>query len=318
VTAVTPGALAALALLSHTRRGLPHEELVERCDRLLRVLLEMEARITPSAATPSGSLRPEAIREAAQMFSSAELLETHAPAEVDGKPGRSRSAEILAGPGAIYTIDDRKRVELDTSKNIIVHFFVERGLVATAMLAPPGSPSAIDQVKDRVRRLSRLFKFEFRFRADAPFDAIFSDTIDTMAQAQEVVRRPDGKLDAGTGRHGWSGREWLLTYASFMHNFIEAYRVAARGLGALLKGPLAEKDLLKKVLATGQRMFFTGEIERSEALSQPAFKNALTAFVDQGDVKIREGKYELSNPTPESVKSVEVRVAGFLSREVPE
>jgi glycerol-3-phosphate O-acyltransferase len=176
----------------------------------------------------------------------------------------------------------------------------------------------LDQVKDRVRRLSRLFKFEFRFRADAPFDAIFSDTIDTMTRAEEVVLRPDGKLDAGAGRYGWSGREWLLTYASFMHNFIEAYRVAARGLGALLKGSLAEKDLLKKLLATGQRMFFTGEIERSEALSQPAFKNALTAFADQGDVTIRDGKLELANPTPESVKSVELRVAGFLSREVPE
>ena len=38
VTAVTPGALTALVLLTHSRRGIPHEELVDRARRLLSVL----------------------------------------------------------------------------------------------------------------------------------------------------------------------------------------------------------------------------------------------------------------------------------------
>ena len=33
VTAVTPGALTALALLSDRRRSVAHEELVERCEQ---------------------------------------------------------------------------------------------------------------------------------------------------------------------------------------------------------------------------------------------------------------------------------------------
>jgi glycerol-3-phosphate O-acyltransferase len=172
-------------------------------------------------------------------------------------------------------------------------------------------------VRDRVQKLSRLFKFEFRFRADATFDQIFDDTLETMQRAGELLVGLDGRLDAGPGRFGWSGREWLLTYAAFLHNFLESYRIAARGLAALLKGPLAEKELVKKALLTGRRMYFTGEIERREAVSQPTVTNAVQAFLDHGDLVSSNSKLELSDPTPEAVRAVEARVERYLPREVP-
>lgn len=315
VTAVTPGSLTAIALLSHGYRGLPHDELVARCSRLLDVLTEMGARATPSTATPSGNLRPDAIREAAQLFTNADLIEAHLPADPESE---SRMEANRVGPGTIYTIPDGKRMELDTSKNMIVHFFVERSLVSVAMLIGPSAPVPRNELRDRVQRLSRLFKHEFRFRADAPFDEIFEDTVGRMKKALELDVHADGNLITGAGRHGWSGREWLLTYAAFLHPFLEAYRITARGLGALLKGPLPEKELLRKILATGKRMFFTGEIERAEAVSQPTVKNALSALADHGFVRIVEGKVELVTPTPESVRTAEQLVASQYDREVPE
>ncbi len=315
VTAVTPGSLAALALLSHGYRGLPHDELVERCSRLLTVLRESGARTTPSTTTPGGGLRPEAIREAAQLFTDAALIEAHAPAEADGEP---QDPDVI-GPETIYTIPDSKRLELDTSKNMILHFFVERSLVSVALLATPAAPLPRDVVRDRVQKLSRLFKHEFRFRADAPFVEIFDETIASMLDAAELVVDAEGRIDAGPGRLGWSGREWLLTYAAFLRNFLEAYRIAARGLGALLKGPLPEKELVKKTLQTGKRMFFTGEVERPEAVSQPTLKNAFASLVDQGILRHHEGgKLELVHSTLESVKAAELLVSVHLDREVPE
>ena len=44
-----------------------------------------------------------------------------------------------------------------------------------------------DVVRDRVQRLSRLFKHEFRFRADAPFTEIFADTLEGMRAAGELI-----------------------------------------------------------------------------------------------------------------------------------
>jgi glycerol-3-phosphate O-acyltransferase len=314
VTAVTPGSLTALALLSHGYRGLPHDELVERCARLLEVLAESGARMTPSTVTASGALRPEAIREAAQLFTDGDLIEAHAPAdaETDGQGGG------MVGPGTIYTIPDSKRLELDTSKNMILHFFVERSLVSVALLANPAMPLHRDIVRDRVQKLSRLFKHEFRFRADAPFAEIFAETIERMRAASELVVDAEGGIDAGPGRLGWSGREWLLTYAAFLRNFLESYRIAARGLGALVKGPLLERELLKKTLNTGKRMFFTGEVERSEAVSQPTIKNAFAALADHGIVRQEGGKLELVTQGAEAVKAAEALVYSYFDREVPE
>jgi glycerol-3-phosphate O-acyltransferase len=314
VTAVTPGSLTALALLSHGYRGLPHDELVERCARLLTVLQEVGARTTPSTTIASGELRPESIRESAQLFTDAGLIEAHAPAEPDVDAGEAG----VIGPETIYTIPDGKRLELDTSKNMILHFFVERSLVSVALLAAPAAPLPRDVVRDRVQKLSRLFKHEFRFRADAPFDEIFEDTLARMRTASEVVVDAEGRIDAGPGRLGWSGREWLLTYAAFLRNFLESYRIAARGLGALLKGPLPEKDLVKKTLQTGKRMFFTGEVERPEAVSQPTLRNALAALADHGIIRLDSGKMELVNATPEALKAAESLIVAYLDREVPE
>src|SRR5690606_18131608 len=71
VTAVTPGALTALALLSYHRRGQTHEKLLIRSERLLKTLRRLGARTTPALIAAGGELRSEAIREAAQLFADA-------------------------------------------------------------------------------------------------------------------------------------------------------------------------------------------------------------------------------------------------------
>ncbi|HKO92251.1 MAG TPA: hypothetical protein VJU61_13900, partial [Polyangiaceae bacterium] len=294
----TPGALTALALLSYHRRGQPHEKLLVRCERLLATLRGLGARTAPALVTSAGELRPDAIREAAQMFADAELLEVAYPAEV----GSTKRTKPRAGRGAIYTVPGDKRLKLDGSKNIIIHFFVERALVALALLLPPGADRerrardplghTEDEARARVQELSRLFKYEFRFRADASFDTIFEETVTAMVQDGDLSRR-DQHLAPGAGRTGWTGHQWLMTYAGLLRNFVESYRVAARGLAALEKGPLDAKDLLKQTLATGRLMYLSGEVERAEAISKPLIQNAFAAFHDLGYVNQNAGQMQL-------------------------
>ncbi len=292
VTAVTPGALTALVLLSHEQRGLAHTELVSRATRLLDVARSLGARVSPALASESGRLRPESLREAVQLFIDAGLVECRAPDRLPAGDGQPRTG---AGNDAIYSVVEGKRLILDTSKNIIIHFFVERALVALGVLTL-GTPSAdLDAVRERVRELSRLFKHEFRFRADAPFEQIFLGTVSTMESAAELAR-DDGQIMPGHGRDGWSGYEWLALYAALLRNFIEGYRVAARSLKTLQDKPLAEKDLTRKALALGQHMFLDGEIQRWEAVSEPIFASAFASLADQGYVLRRDGKY---HPGPE-------------------
>lgn len=288
VTSVTPGALTAMVLLSHQLRGLPHRELLSRAERLLSVAQRQGARSSPALSTATGRLRTQSLREAVQMFVDAGLVEVHHPDE----PAADKPAD--PGDSASYVVAPARRLLLDLSKNIIVHFFVERALVATALLSAPQKTEATTWVRDRVQALSRLFKFEFRFRADRPFEKIFEETLASMLADGELSDE-SGTLLIGPGRDGWSGLDWLFLYSAILRNFLEGYWVAARALSELVKAPLAEKELLKRGIALGNRAFLAGELERSEAVSKSILANAFLAFVDHGFLSLRDNKFDLTS-----------------------
>lgn len=322
VTAVTPGALVSLALLTHPHRGISQGELIESCRRFTRLLQGMNARISKSLIHPSGELREEAIRDAAKLFVEAETIEATIPGEGASKAVRKR-ARIYTGPDVIYSVPDESRLSLDLSKNIIVHYFIPRALVATALMVPreegeeaqAAVPRAI--LEERVRNLSRLFKFEFMFRADQSFEENLEQTLSEMSRASELTTTEDS-VTFGKGHDGLERREWVRTYASILRPFLESYRIAARGLTALLKGgPLAGKDLAKRTIVVGERMFLSGEIHHREAISRPVFENAFLAFVDEGYLTSLDGKLSLSESfaTARAVRAIEGRVASFFGPE---
>jgi glycerol-3-phosphate O-acyltransferase len=299
VTAVTPGSLVATALLAHDRRGLPDADLVAACERLARTLRGFGARFSPSLSPAEGdSVRVEALRDAVDLFARAGHVETH-----------------RVGDDVIYVVPPAARLSLDLAKNGIVHFFAARALIATALLASPGPPLAASAVRERVLALSRLFKYELTFRADAPFERIFDEEIASMeadGELARVVLRPSEGA-SGLLPKGDSGREQVELYARILENFVEGYRVAAHGLTALLRGPLAMKELLKRAITAGERMFLAGEIKRREAVSRPLLENAYSSFADQGYLARSGGKLSLteSYATPGAVATIEARIGAM-------
>ena len=313
VTAVTPGALVALVLLSDERRSLSHEELLFRCQRLLRVLADLSARVTPGTET-EGVLNEQTMLESTQMFVDAELIEIHHPGDFPAEQDRRLSRP---GVGSMYRVPERKRIELDVTKNLIVHFFAERALLSVVLLMARGAELPVSVARERTIQLAELFKHEFRFALDKDSSALFDATFSAMQRAGEAELsqgEQDERVRVGAGHDGYSGTVWLRTYAAIIRNFLEGYRVAARGLSTLLRSPLSEKDLLKRSLAIGHRMYLAGEIERREAVSKPILQNALLAFKDEGYVQHRDGKFQLT-PTfesPDTVQAIEARIAGYL------
>lgn len=300
VTAVTPGSLVATALLAHDKRGLPHAELEDTCERLARQLRRAGARFSPSVAGGDGKIRPSALREAVDLFVKAGHVQAH---RVTGDP--------------IYVVPPDGRLSLDLAKNVILHFFVPRSIIATALLAPPGPPQSVEQLRERVLALSRLFKYEFTFRADAPFETIFDEEIAAMeadGELARVVRRPSEGAGALLPK-GDDGAEQLSVYARLLENFVEGYRVAARGLVPLHRGALSTKELVKRAIPEGERMFLAGEIARREAVSRPLLENAYASFIDQGYVSRSGGKLALteSYASASAVATIEARIAGFAA-----
>jgi glycerol-3-phosphate O-acyltransferase len=138
-----------------------------------------------------------------------------------------------------------------------------------------------------------------------------------MLAAGELAREGDA-IGFGPGHDGLDGRGWVIFYAAVIRNFVEGYRIAARALRALTKGPMAEKDLVGRALRLGEQMFLAGDIERSEAVSRPAIENAFSAFVEQGYVTRADGKLALAESfsSEDAVPAIEGRIAGYLARRV--
>jgi glycerol-3-phosphate O-acyltransferase len=300
VTAVTPSALVAAALLTHGRRGITHPDLVKRCEEIANFLFAEGARFTPSAIVRTNrdtTLREGAVREACELFFRAGNLEVHQP----GPIGES-STKPRPGPDATYVVPDVSRLSLDIAKNLLVHFFVTRAMLATPLVA---GPLSLLQLQQQAQALSRLFKHEFQFRADATYETIFNETLDAMKATGEIEAREDGT-------HVLQPRGEI--HARMIRSFVEGYRVAARACAALLKGPLLPKDLAKRAIGTGERMFLAGEIQAREAVTRGTIENAFLAFVDQGYLGRSDGKYVLpeSYASADAVRVIEGRIAAWL------
>ncbi len=309
VTLVTAGALVATALLTHEQRGVSHADLVRICRELGRILHAFGARMSPSLAFEGGDIRESAVTDAIDLFIRAGHVEARETGKLDIKPSRkTRKKPVNHDADLVYVVPDEARLSLDLAKNIVVHFFVSRAMVGVAL-----SDSNVNEVAlgERVQALSRLFKYEFQFRADAPFSQIFKETLETMQTDDEITRTDEGGLRISSEPHG--ARVHL--YARVVRNFLEGYRVAARSLSALLRGPLTPKDLTKRAITMGERMFLAAEITRREAVSRPLFDNAFSSFVDQGYLTRTEGKLALatSYASPETLRTIEARVVELSS-----
>jgi glycerol-3-phosphate O-acyltransferase len=306
VTAVTAGSLVATALLATDKRGLPHANLVDTCQRLARTLRRRGARFSASLADGDaapdsrGGIRTTALEEAIDLFVRAGHVQAH-----------------RVGEDVIYAVPPEARLSLDLAKNVIIHFFAPRALIATALLANPGPPLALSAVRDRVLWMSRLFKYEYTFRADAPFERIFDEEIAALEEEGEIARVVLKPSEGAMGilPKGDDGREQVTLHARLVENSIEGYRIAARGLTALLRGPLPPKDLVKRSMTLGEKMFLAGDVARREAVSQPLLENAYASFVDLGYLARVDGRLALtpSYSTPSAVATVEARIVSTTS-----
>lgn len=304
VTPVTPTALVATALLANLRRGVARPELFARIDQLVTDLRRAGARFAESLAVQyEGSRRPyrvDAVDQALNVFQESALLQVHG-----------------SDADAIYQVPDDRRLALDYYKNNLIHFFLPTGLAATALLTHPDADDAgvrRSELADRAIDLAHLVRPEFQLKSDS--DVEFDTALDRLVEGGEVTVAGDGRDAIVKPRVDGGGRERLVFHAGLLRNFVESYYVAARALELLLEAPMPAKDLLKKAIGTGERLFLTGEIAQREAVSKPNLENALQSFRDAGYILGGEGgsqRLATGHDTVDAVRAIEARFRGYLS-----
>lgn len=300
VSVVTPFSLVCAALLTYPRKGVYRRELL----KIIQVLYDyLKARNVPLAESLDNL--NQAVEETLALCEVRKLI---TPIE------REEGLSDELGLGG-YSIDETKRPLLEYYKNNIIHYFLPAAIVSLATLSGPGFDFERQQVLDDVRFLGDFFKFEFFFNGVAP-ESMVDETLAYFTSREVVV-----SLDGGENRYtlSASGLKELAYFANLLYNYLESYYIVFRSVKYLQKKPRSEKEFLKRINSIGQKSYKLGEVERSEALSEPNFQNALKLFGEKGIVtkKLPDGKgaTTFSPPSDEDAKDYYGRqLARFLRR----
>ena len=306
VTAVTPTALAAAALLATGRRGITRKELLEQAQFLMRWAQRVGGRLSQALLGPgANAMSLDALDRALDLLTRDGDLEVRSGSGT--LPGGGRPLD------EIYTIPDDRRPRLAFYRNNAIHLYVADGLVALALLGAAPEAAGADRIvargllRERTLRLSRLLKLEFSYRVGETFEAIFDSTVAGLVAAgllkPEIVGDSAEAFRAGAP-------DKLALLAGQLRDFVEAYWVAARGLETMT-APLATKDLVRRIHDLGEKLFYTGKLERREACTDTNYQNAVAYFVERG-ILIAEDKRVRLAPSADP-KRLATEIADLMS-----
>jgi glycerol-3-phosphate O-acyltransferase len=294
VSVVTPFSLVAAVILSHDRRGISHDELLDILNEFYEYLSMKKVKFAATFA-----YREKAIADALNIFTQSEII-TKIEADED---------EVEEMQEIVYSLEDERRLYLEYYKNNILHFFVPLCFVATSMVKSNEDVVSLGRIMEDYKFLKRLLWNEF----------IFDETKDDVDEVNNVLAylysrkmiKPEEREDQIWIEVKGRGRVKLKPFAGLIHNYLEAYWVVIRSCSYLKKNPLEEKDWLKKIRFLGDRLYRKGEVLRSEALSQSNYINVIR-FLEEAELitkilKEEKGdKKEISYALTENMAEMEV------------
>ncbi len=300
ISVVTPFALACAALLTYPRKGVYRRELLQ----IIQVLYDyLKAQGVPEADSLEDL--SQAVEDTLALCESRKLV---TPIEKE----EGLTDELGLGG---YSIDETKRPLLEYYKNNILHFFLPAAMVSLSILARQGFEFNRGQILEDYSFLLDFFRNEFIFSGPDPERQV-TETLDYLASRGVVIN-----LDPQEASYtlSASGLKELAYFANLLFNYLESYWIVFRSIKFLQKKPRSEKEFLKRIQSIGQKLYKMGEVERSEALSEATFQNAVKIFGEKGIVlkKAPEGKgaTTFSRPNDEDAKEFYgQQLARFLRR----
>jgi glycerol-3-phosphate O-acyltransferase len=281
VTAVTPTALAAAALLGSGRRGIARKTLLSSARFLMERARAVGGRLSEAVLNGAGGLNLDALDR------TLDLLQRDGDLEVRSGSGSLAGREATRPVDEIYTVPEERRPRLAYYRNNAIHLYVADALVCLALRGASQKSPLVERAELRARTLalSRLLKLEFTYRVGEAFETIFDQTLAGLMHAGIVLAAGDSLEAAPDERVELLGGQ--------VRDFVESYWVAARALESLAT-PLADKELMKRIQEMGEKLFFTGEVQRREACARANYQNAVAYFRERKLLAVSDGKLSVS------------------------
>jgi glycerol-3-phosphate O-acyltransferase len=293
VSVVTPFSLVAAVILSHDRRGISYNELLNILNEFYEYLSMEKVKFAETFA-----LREKAIAEALNIFVQSGFI-----SKIEAEEDEEEEMQEV-----VYSLKEEKRLNLEYYKNNILHFFVPLSFVATSMLKSSEDLTPLSRIMGDYKFLKKLLWNEF----------IFDENKDDAEEVNEVLDYLcDRKMITSVERDGqvWieikgRGSRKLKPFADLIHNYLESFWIVIRSCLYMKKGPLIKKDWLKKIRTLGNRMYQKGEVLRPEALSQSNYLNIIIFLEEAELISVikdeKKEKKEISYALTENSAEMEV------------
>ena len=263
VAVVTPFSLVAAVILSHYRRGMSHNELLDILNEFFEYLSMKKVKFAETLAS-----REKAISDAINMFVQQGFI-----SKVEAEEDEAEEIQEV-----VYSLKEERRPNLEYYKNNILHFFIPLSFVATSITKCNEDLISLQRIMSDYKFLKKLLWNEF----------IFDEHRDDADDVKEVLTYlHERKTISTTERDGQvyveikgKGSKKLKPFADLIHNYLESSWIVIRGCLYLKKSSLTKKDWLKKIMSLGDRMYKKGEVLRPEALSQSNYLNVIIFLED--------------------------------------
>jgi glycerol-3-phosphate O-acyltransferase len=296
VSVVSTVNLVSAAFLASPQGALTQEELVHICRIFMGWLSSFRIRFSNALNNPS-----LAINEALNTLRDENLVQEIK--EESEEPDFEK----------VFFVPDEKRLTLEFYKNNILHFFIPASFVATSALSAEPEGTTYEQITADYTYFRKLFKYEFIYDLEFTDEQRVEQAV-SYFERHGYIDRQDGVITIGP-----DGRDVLMHFAGLIRNYIESYFVTSQALhNYVTRGPRSERDLLKRINVTGQRMLKKKEITRIEALSKMNFQNAIELLTYENVLSKStedEGKRPVKFYTPGPVANdFSDRIKRYLTR----
>jgi glycerol-3-phosphate O-acyltransferase len=274
VTTVTPYGIVSSAILNSPQRRFTYNHLMAIMDTYLACLRSMNARLSDSIMSDPN----HAFGLALDSFVQRKFIE------------RLQIDTDQENP--LYIVNESKRPAMEYYKNNCITFFIPAAFTALAILKLDAFEFAYLDIHKQFEFLRKFFINEFAMQADKSSEYFTKKSISTFIEKSILVPH---KSIPGNYNLTSDGLKRLKLFTSFLTPYFEAYLIV---LTFLRQEPKLtdEKEIMKKALSHGKRMYKNNEIECLEAVSIPTIKNALRYFLNEplisGDDRTKADFYE--------------------------
>ena len=263
VSVVTPHGLVASVLLNCSKERFTYEHFMSHVEIYMNYLLSQKVEMADTLLLDN-------------VYAVEQVIDAYLNRKFIIQTSKSMEGRFA---GAQFMVNENKRPILEYYKNNCIAFFIPAAFTALAILEKDAFQFSASDLNIGYNFLQGFFKNEFAYNVDQTSEYFIRKNI--KAFINEAVLMPHPTLP-DTYNLTSAGFRDLKLFSSFLKTYFESYLIVLKYLGGVSNSLPHTKDILKKIQATGNRMYKKREIERKEALSKINYENAMDYFTTHG------------------------------------